>query len=156
MLKRATINPIFNEDDTLDPKNYCPISITTTFSKILEKCNHRQITAYIEETNLLAPLQFRFRKKVSVEDAVLFSTESVQQEIQDRKIVHAVLLDLSKAFDSLSHEVVLSKLKSLSFSSSAYRFIKNFLSDRLQQISLNGVKSDWIELKQGVPQGTIL
>ena len=89
MLKRATITPIFKKDDILDPKNYRPISITTTFSKILEKCIHRQITAYIEEKNL----HFGFRKKVSVEDAVLFFTESVQQEIQDRKIVHAVLLD---------------------------------------------------------------
>ena len=156
MLKRATITPIFKKDDILDPKNYRPISITTTFSKILEKCIHRQITAYIEEKNLLAPLQFGFRKKVSVEDAVLFFTESVQQEIQDGKIVHAVLLDLSKAFDSLSHEILLSKLKSLGFSFSAINFINSFLSDRMQQVSLNGVKSDWIELKQGVPEGTIL
>ena len=96
------------------------------------------------------------RKKGAVEDAVLFFTESVQQEIQDGTIVHAVLLDLSKAFDSLSHEILLSKLKSLRFSSSAISFIKSFLSDRLQQILLNGVKSDWIELKQGVPQGTTL
>ena len=156
MLKRANITPIFKKDDILDPKNYRSISITTTFSKILEKCIHRQITAYIEEKNLLAPLELGFRKKVSIEDAVLFFTESVQQEIQDGKIVHAVLLDLSKAFDSLSHEILLSKLKSLGFSSSANSFIKSFLSDRLQQVSLNGVKLDRIELKQGVPQGTIL
>ena len=115
-----------------------------------------RITAYIEEKNLVALLHFGFRNKVSVEDAVLFFTEPVQQEIQDGKIVHAVLLELSQAFDSLSHEILLSKLKSLGFSSSAIGFIKNFLSDRLQQVSLNGVKSDWIELKQGVPQGTIL
>ena len=95
-------------------------------------------------------------KKVSVEDAVLFFTESVQQEIQDGKIVHAVLLDLSKAFDSLSHEILLSKLKSLSFSSPAISFIKKFLSDTLQQVPLNDVKSDWIELKQGDPQVTNL
>ena len=105
--------------------------------------------------NLLAPLQFGFRKKVSVEDAALFFTESVQQEIQYGEIVHAVLLDLSKAFGSLSREILSSKLKSLGFSSSAISFIKSFLSDRLQQVSLNGVKLDWIELKQ-VPQGTIL
>ena len=86
----------------------------------------------------------------------MFFTESVQQEIQDEKIVPAVLLESSKAFDSLSHEILSSKLKSLGFSSSAFSFIKSFLSDRLQQVSLNGVKSDWIELKQGVPQGTIL
>ena len=63
MLKRATITPIFKKDDILDPKNYRPISITTTFSKILEKCIHRQITAYIEEKNLLAPLHLVLGKK---------------------------------------------------------------------------------------------
>ena len=77
MLMRATTTSIFKKDDILDPKNYRPVSITTTFCKILEKCIHRQITAYIEEKNLLAPLQFDFMKKVSVEDAVLFFTESV-------------------------------------------------------------------------------
>ena len=71
-------------------------------------------------------------------------------------MVHAVLLDLSKALDSLSHEILSSKLKSLGFSSSDISFIKSFLSDRLRQVSLNSVKLDWIELKQGVPQGTIL
>ena len=155
-LKRATITSIFKKDEILDPKNYRPISIATTFSKLLEKCIHRQITAYIEETNLLAPLQFRFKKKISVEDAILLFTESVQQKIRDGKIVRAVLLVFSKAFDSLSYEILLSKLKSLGFSSSAISFMKSLLSDRLQQVSLNGVESDWIELKQGVPQGTIL
>ena len=115
MLKRATITAIFKKDDNLDPKNYRPNSITTTFSKILENYIQRQITAY-NEKNLPAPLQFGFWKKVSVEDAILFFTESVQQEIQDGKIVHAVFLNLSKAFDSLSHEILLSKLKSLSSS----------------------------------------
>ena len=99
MLKRATITPIFQKNDILAPKNYRLISITTTFSKIVEKSIHRQITADIEEKRLLAPLQFGIRKKVSVEDAVLFFTESVKQEIQVGKIVHAVLLDLSKGFD---------------------------------------------------------
>ena len=83
MLKRATITSIFKKVDILDLKNYSPISITTTFFKILEKCIRRQFTAYIEEKNLLAPLQFGLRKKESVEDAVLCFTESVQQEIQD-------------------------------------------------------------------------
>ena len=126
---KATLSPIFKRDDILDPKNYRPISITTTFFKIPKKCNHRLITAYIEEKNLLDPFQFGFRKKVSVKDVALFFTESVQQEIQDGKIIHAVLLDISKVFDSPSHEILLSKLKSLSFSSSAINFIKCFLSD---------------------------
>ena len=70
--------------------------------------------------------------------------------------MQAVFLDLSKAFDSLSHEILLKKLNSLNFSASAIETIGSFLSNWLQQVPLNGIVSDWIKLKQGVPQGTVL
>ena len=85
-----------------------------------------------------------------------FLPDRFNRKFRMEKYVHAVLLDLSKAFDSLSHGILLSKLKSLSFSSSVISFKKSFLIDRLQQVSLNGVKPDWIELKQSASQGTNL
>ena len=71
-------------------------------------------------------------------------------------IVHAVLLDLSKAFDSLSHQILLKKLQSLHFLPSAIQIVESFLTGRLRQVSVNGVQFEWIELKQGVPQGTVM
>ena len=115
MLKRAVITPIFKKDDILDPLNYRPISITTPFSKILEKCLHKQITTYAESRVLLTPLQFGFRSKVSAQDASLYFIETIQHEIEIGIVVYAVLLDLSKAFDSLSHQILLKKLESLHF-----------------------------------------
>ena len=116
------------------PKTIVPFRLQQRYPKSSKNVFICKLQLTLKKS-LLAPLQFGFRKKVSVEDALLFFSESVQQVIQDGKIVHAVLLDLSKAFDSLSHEICLSKLKSLGFSSSAINFIKSFLSDRLQQVS---------------------
>ena len=140
----------------MDSLNYRPISITTPFSKILEKCLHKQPTAYAESRGILTPLQFGFRSKVSAQDAILYFIETIQHEIEIRNIVHAVLLDLFKAFDSLSHQVLLKKLESLHFSPSATKIVESFLTGRLQQVSVNGVLSEWIELKQDVPEGTVV
>ena len=102
MLKRAVITPIFKKDDILDPIKCRPISITTPFSKIFEKCLHKQISAYAENCGILTPLQFGFRSKVSARNAILYFIETVQYEIEIGNIICADLLDLTKAFDSLS------------------------------------------------------
>ena len=85
----------------------------------------------------------------------MYFIETIQHEIEIGNIVHAVLLDLSKAFDSLSHQILLKKLESLHFLHSPTQIVESFLTGRLQQVSVNGVLSEWIELKQGVPQGTL-
>ena len=128
MLKRAVITSIFKKDDILDPLNYRPISITTPFSKIFEKCLHKKITAYAESRGILTPLQFGFRSKVSAQVAILYFIETIQHEIEIGDIVHAVLLDLSKAFHSLSHQILLKKLESLHFSPSATQIVESFFN----------------------------
>ena len=71
-------------------------------------------------------------------------------------VVTAAFLDLSKAFDSIDHLLLLEKLKHLGFSSSAILFIKSYLSNRHQQVVISEAESDWLEVRQGVPQGTVL
>ena len=119
--KKAVINPIFKKGDILDPLNYSPISITTPFCKIFDKCLHKQITAHAETRGILAPLQFDFRSKVS---ALFF--EINHHEIEIGKTIHAVLRDLSKAFDTLPHQIRLKKLRSLHFSHSAIQIVESF------------------------------
>ena len=100
-------------------------------------------------------LQFGFGLKVSAQDAFLYFIDTIQHEIEIGKIVNAVLYNLSKAFDSLSHQMLLKKLHSLHFSPSAMHIVESFLTGQLQKVSASGVLSERIELKQGVPQGKV-
>ena len=86
----------------------------------------------------------------------MYFLETIQYEVERGNFVHAVLLDLSKAFDSFSHQTLLKELQSLHFSPSAIPIKESFLSGRLQQVFVDGVQSEWIELKQRVPQGAVL
>ena len=98
----------------------------------------------------MTPFQFGFCKNISTQDALVYVTESIQNHL------HAALLDLSKAFDSISHEVLIGKMLSLGFSNGANALIASFLNKRIQRVNVNGIFSDWIEIKRGVPQGTVL
>ena len=111
--KLANVTPLYKKDDPLDVTNYRPISITSGFSKILEKILHKQITEYLERNNLMNPLQFGFRKKYSTQDALLYFTESIRKELDSKKIVHAALLHLSMAFASISHDELNQKFSTL-------------------------------------------
>ena len=98
--------------------------------------------------------QFGYRKQISTIDAILKSTEQIRLEL-NKKITGA-FLDLSKAFDSINHKILLRRLEKIGFDGNATNLIENFLCERCQRIVLNGIESDWINLKRGVPQGTIL
>ena len=155
-LKQAHITPIFKSGDAENPKNYRPISITSALAKIFEKILNEQITEYLNKSNLICPNQFGFRKKMSTSDALILATENIRREIDENKFVAAACLDLSKAFDSISHEILLQKQEKLNFDSNSIPMIRSFLTCRTQKVCLENVCSDWINLYQGVPQGTIL
>ena len=155
-IKIANVTPLFKKDDPLDVINYRPISITNAFSKIFEKILHEQMSTYLSKHSILNPNQFGFRKKFSTNDALLLLTESIRTELDKKNTVQAALLDLSKAFDSISHEKLLEKLLSIGFSQTALKLIESFLTDRYQRVYINDVYSSWYKVKQGVPQGTVL
>ena len=89
-------------------------------------------------------------------DALVFATEKIRKEIDCNQIVKAAFLDLSKAFDSFSHEILLQKMKELHFDKKAVPLIESFLIGRTQRVVLPTSTSDWINLYQGVLQGTVL
>ena len=132
------------------------ISITCSFSKIFEKILHAQIREHLDKFQIMTPFQFGFRKSIATQDALVYVTESIRNQIDSKKIVPAALLDLSKAFDSISHEVLIEKMLSLGFLNGANALIASFLNKRIQRVNVNGIFSDWIEIIRGVPQGTVL
>ena len=101
-------------------------SITSALSKIFETVLKDQIVEFLNKNNLLSYSQFGFRSHFSSADALLFATETIRKQIDEKNIVAAAFLDLSKAFDSISHCILFEKLKELNFEDKAISVIKNY------------------------------
>ena len=155
-LKLADITPVHKKGDPQDPMNYRPISVTPILSNLFEKLLFRQLSKYLNDNNVLSQTQFGFRKSRSTKDNLLYFTDCVRQNMEANKSVFCAALDLSKSFDSICHHRLQSKLVSIGFDNFSCALINDFFTDRLQRVELCGINSNWISVKQGVPQGTIL
>ena len=153
-LKKANITPFFKIGDRTHPENCRPISISSSLSKSFKRLLRDQIVEFLLKNNVHSRTQFGFRSKISTMDALVYSTENFRYLIEQYKYVTTALL--SKAFDSINHKILILKLREAGFSTSAEMLILVYLSDRLQKTKANSIESDWIQLHQGVPQGTIL
>ena len=154
-LKKACVTQLFKKGNPEDPLNYRPISVTSALSKIFEKAFSSQITSFLEREQLLSFSQFGYRKHISRIDAILKSREQIRLELNMKKNVTGAFLDLSKAFDSINHKIMLRRLENIGFEEHAINLIKKVSSERTQRVVLNGIESDWINLKRGDPQDTI-
>ena len=155
-LKLADITPVHIKGNPQEPMNYRPISVTPTLLKLFGKLLFRQLSNYLNDNNVLSHTQFGFRKSRSTKDALLYITKFVRQNMEANESVFCAALELSKAFDSICHHRLQSKLVSIGFDNFSCALIHDFLTDRLQRVKLSGISSNWISVKQGVPQGTIL
>ena len=156
ILKKGVITHLYKNDDPLNPLNYRPITITSSLSKLFEKLLHKQIIQYLSSNKLLSPLQFGFCEKILTQDALIYFTESIRNYVDEPDTIYSVCIDLSKAFDFVSHGILMDKLNLIGFNDDALELIFSFLLHRRQQVVLNNTVSDIIETYQGVPQGTVL
>ena len=149
--KLARVIPVHKSGDTSDPSNYRPISILSALSKIMEKVVSRQLVSYLVKNNVLSPHQYAYRPCHSTEDAVLDAVHWISTQIDAGRVASLTTLDLSKAFDSVDHGVLLDKLEWYGVSSMWFR---SYLHDRRQVVT--GGSSDPLPLTHGVAQGSIL
>ena len=112
--KSGRVLPLFKSGSVSDTDNYRPITILPILSKVLEKCVHNQLMTYLEENNLLCSQQFGFRKKRSTELAATCFVDDIRKNIDKGCYTGAFYIDLRKAFDTISHVSILSKLYPLS------------------------------------------
>lgn len=155
-LKIAKVLPLFKKGDATSLTNYRPISILSSVSKIFERAIHNQITEHLESHKLLHPSQYGFRKHYSTELAGVHLVDSIVKKLNDRYKSVGIFMDLSKAFDTLDHTILVSKLSYFGFSLDACNLIKNYLYNRWQYVDLEGHASKSKLLSTGVPQGSIL
>ncbi len=151
--KHAVVVPLFKSGDTNDFNNYRPISLLPILSKILEKVVASQLSYYLETKKLLSNTQHGFRPRLSTETALTVVTDKIYDNMDSKKISVLTLCDLSKAFDSISHDNLLNKCTKLNIDNF---WFANYIQDRSQSVRLNNTISKKENLRYGVPQGSIL
>jgi len=138
-------------------KDYRPVSILCVLGKVLEKLVHMQVTEFLNDHSLFTVNQSGYRKGYSTITALLKVTDDVREAIDNRLLSFLVLLDLSKAFDCVHHDLLCAKLKYLGFSDSTVNWFKSYLTSRCHRVFVSfDNKSDWADIVTGVPQGSVL
>ena len=155
-LKIAKVIPLYKKDDNKSFGNYRPISLLSSISKIFERVAFNQLYTYLTSNDLLYESQYGFRKHHSTELAALEFTDRIKKEMDAKKIPFSIFLDLSKAFDTLDHSVLLSKLQFYGIRDTALNWFKSYLSNRTQYVDCDGISSSIRVIETGVPQGSIL
>ena len=140
-------------EDLLQLGNFRPVSNLSYISKLVEKVVASRLNAHMEAHNFSNPFQSAYRKGYSVETALLKVKEDILHAFDNQ---NGVLLDLSAAFDTVDHNILISYLKNLGVTDVALHWIRSYLSDRSQCVCINGVKSGKFPLCCGVPQGSVL
>ena len=129
--------PIFKSGDRTNASNYRPITILPVLSKTIEKAVHTQLYTFLKENKLLTREQFGFRPNLSTEVALAHLTENILDSMDNGLVTGAVFLDLSKAFDTVKHQLLLKKLGSLGLDNNSMDWFKSYLSD-CEQVVLTG------------------
>ena len=151
-LKIAKITPIYKKDDPHLPDNYRPISLLPAISKVFEKVAFIQIYEYFTNNELLYESQYGFRTLHSTELAALELTDKIYLQLDKKKIPLAIFLDLSKAFDTIDHAILLDKLRYYGIRGTALMWFTSYLTNRYQYVEFNCESSDLLEIKTGVPR----
>ena len=157
-LKTAKVLPIYKENDLNinDVSSYRPISILPSFSKVYEKIVHIQLYSYFTMHNLFYDHQYGFRKNHSTEYAALELHDMLIQYLDKGKIPISIFIDLSKAFDTIDHDILLKKMSFYGINDNALKWFTSYLAHRNQYVSLENTTSSSLEITTGVPQGSIL
>jgi hypothetical protein len=152
--KLAHVVPIHKKGDTQDVRNYRPISLLPTIGKIMERCLHNYIWDITK--NDLHTNQHGFFQSRSTNTQLTEFYQKVSANMDNKYQTDVIYLDLSKAFDCIPHHLLIHKLKSYGFNGGLLSWLKNYLTDRLQIVLLEGCQSDALPVISGVPQGSIL
>jgi hypothetical protein len=155
-MKVAKVIPIFKANDPTQFNNYRPISLLPTFSKILERIAHKRLYHYLIVNKLLCTSQYGFQRHMSTEQAILEFQDRIINSLVSKKWCSAIFLDLSKAFDTLDHKILLAKMHHLGVRGISLQWFKNYLSNRCQYVEFKSNKSSKLNITCGVPQGSIL
>ena len=154
--KLAKSIALYKKNNRLLPENYRPINLLNCFGKVFEKLIYIQMMNFIDKHKVLFIYQYGFRRKHSTSLALIDIVDKIKFAIDNNEYALGILLDITKAFDSTNHDILLSKLEHYGFRGHSLLFLESNFTDRRQYISTNNCKSNTRSIKYGVPQGSIL
>ena len=155
--KKAQVTQLYKgKGSKSDPNSYRPISVLSNFGKILEKCSQFQLMSYLSKNQFITLDQSAYLKFHSTQTALLKVTNQWYQNIDEGLITGVCYFDISKCFDSISHEILLFKLEKYGLRGAALDWFASYLSDRLQRTKCNNALSSFKINSSGVPQGSLL
>ena len=154
--KISEVTPLLKEGDHEVANNNLPLSLLPAISKICERVALNQLTSYMNEKKCLSKHQSGNKKLHSCETLGVFMRDKVFKAMDSKELTVIVLLDFSKAFDSIDHRKLLTKLKALGLRLGALEWFKSYLTGRAQQVKIGSVVSEPGLITHGVPQGSIL
>ena len=155
-LKSARVVPLYKKNDDTLLNNYRPISLLISISKVFEKVVFLQLHKYFKDNNLFYKSQYGFLPEHSTELSCLELIDKITLDLDNKQTPVAIFMDLSKAFDTLNHDILLSKLSYYGISDIALIWFRSYLTNRSQYVELNNTCSSTATISTGVPQGSIL
>ena len=153
-MKIAEFSPVFKKLDNTSKDNYRPVSTLSNFAKLFESILFTQLNRGMQSK--FSKYLTVFRKNHNTQNSLLSMIKSWQFRLNIGSKVGVTIMDLSKAFDSLNHELLLIKLEAYGLDSNSVFFMKSYLRNRLQHCKINNSFSEWGKVLNGVPQGSIL
>lgn len=163
-LKMSKVTPVYKKGEKTDIQNYRPISVLPSVSKIFEKAMHNRLVEHLVKYNLIDEEQHGFCKNKSTITALVKFTELIIDSIDNKENTLGIFMDLSKAFDSISHYRLIKQLQRLGVSGTNLNWFESYLVERHQYVEISHVTNKMLlkfqsktqKIKQGIPQGSIL
>ena len=153
-LKNANVIPVHKKDDPTDKTNFRSVSVLSLLSKVFQRVIYNQLGMYVD--TFLNKLLCRFRKAHSTQHALFKLLQRWQNELDNSGLVGTILMDLSKAYDCLPHDLIIAKFEVYGLSKSSLNLLLDYLTSRKQRVKIGSSYSVWHEIKRGVLQGSIL
>ena len=156
ILKSAKVIPVYKSGPKDQINNYRPISILSPIAKIFEKLLYNRLEKFLFSNKVITNQQFGFRKNYSTEMAIIDLHNKLQKNVDEGDYTCCIFLDLSKAFDTVNHKILLQKIKKYGIRGNMYTLLSNYLNNRKQFTTCNDAKSNTSTVLCGVPQGSTL
>ena len=148
--------PVYKKDDRHCPANYRPVSLTSASCKLLEHIIYKHVMRHCETHGIIVDIQQGFRSGRSCESQLITAREEIAAWRDKGHNVDVLIMDFSQAFDKVPHQRLLSKLEHYGVTDNLWNWIQHWLTTRTQTVDLEGMASQPVKVKSGVPQGTVL